>query len=94
MVEQPPFNEFVKLVKRKIMNDSRLSDEMKDELLDDVQGILNDDFFGEVDKEILLLNMLRRVGIPIGVEGGAIRMGLRPRPKGVIQRRQRRHLYR
>jgi hypothetical protein len=84
MVEQPPFQEFVKLVKRKIRNDSRMSNETKDELLDDVEGILNDDFFDDVSKEILLLNMLRRVGIPVGVEGGAIR----------ILRRQRRHLYR
>lgn len=84
MVEQPPFQEFVKLVKRKIRNDSRMSDETKDELLDDVQGILNDDFFDEGSKEILLLNMLRRVGIPVGVEGGALR----------LLRKQRRHLYR
>jgi len=84
MVEQPPFPEFVKLVKRKIRNDSRMSNETKDELLDDVEGILNDDFFDDVSKEILLLNMLRRVGIPVGVEGGAVR----------VLRKQRRHLYR
>lgn len=84
MIDKPSFNEFVKLVRRKISNDSRLNDDTKTELLQEVDEILADDFFDEVGKEILFLNMLRRYGIPVGVEGGALR----------IQRKQRRHLYR
>ena len=72
-ISEPSFTEFVKLARRKIANHPRIREDMKEVFQMEITDILADDFFDNVSKQILIMNFLRKLKIPIGVEGAGLR---------------------